>query len=136
MRQTGGMARGLGLAGRVLWVVAFLGLVVGALAVGPGDRAGAATSQATVGQSPQTTVPGAPSASVSTIAPLSNDLPRSPATLPLRTRSTNAHVSAAFAYLSVAGFVVAILIVLGRIFLTRPGGPDRQPVPLEGDLPE
>ncbi len=64
-----------------------------------------------------------------TIAPLGGSLPVSPATLPLRTTGGNAHVNGVFAVLSGIGFLVALLIVAARLFVTRRGGPDRRPAP-------
>ncbi len=125
--------RALRRAGWALGVLAFVGLFASLLLAGPTGRAGALPSQVTVGTSPATTATQTPTAPPGSIAPLGNRLPVSPVTLPLRTHSSNAHVSPVFAYLSVAGFAVAILIALGRMFLTRAGGPDRQPVPLEAD---
>ena len=136
MRQTGRMARGTGLAGPVLGVLTVLCLAVGSVVGGPTSRAGAVASQVIAGQSSQTSVTSPPTLPGPTIAPLGNRLPLSPATIPLRTRSTSAHVSPAFAYVSVAGFAVAILIVLGRMFSTRPGGLDRRPVPFDMDVQE
>lgn len=81
---------------------------------------------------PTTTV-AATTTTSTTIAPLGNSFPATPATLPLRTRGTSAHVNPVFAVLSGIGFLVALLIVSGRLFVTRPGGLDRQPLGPEGD---
>lgn len=82
------------------------------------------TAQATTTVAPTTTT---------TIAPLGNSLPASPATLPLRTTGSNAHVNPVFAVLSGIGFFVALLIVAGRLLVTRSGGPDRRPLPGDDD---
>lgn len=74
---------------------------------------------------PVTAVPTIPA---TTIAPIGNSLPVSPVTLPLRTQGSNAHVSPVFAILSGIGFFIALVIVIGRLVITRPGGPDRRPV--------
>lgn len=70
-----------------------------------------------------------------TIAPLGNSLPVSPVTLPLRTSGGNAHVDPVFAFLSGIGFLVALLIVAARMFITRLGGPDRIPVGGDPQVP-
>jgi hypothetical protein len=44
----------------------------------------------------------------------------SPSTLPLATKGTSAHVNPIFAMLSGAGFFVALMIVTGRLVITRP----------------
>ncbi len=81
---------------------------------------------------PTTTV-AATTTTSTTIAPLGNSFPATPATLPLRTRGTSAHVNPVFAVLSGIGFLVALLIVSGRLLVTRSGGLDRQPLPPESD---
>lgn len=73
----------------------------------------------------------APTIPATTIAPIGNSLPVSPVTLPLRTKGSNAHVNPVFAILSGIGFFIALLIVIGRLIITRPGGPDRRPVPAD-----
>lgn len=133
MSQTGGMASRARRAGRALAVLVFVVALAGGLLGAPALRASATPSQVSVGGSPRTAGSASSTAPVSTIAPLGNRLPVSPVTLPLRTRSTNAHVNPAFAYLSVAGFALALAIALGRMFMTRAGGPDRRPLPLEAD---
>lgn len=70
-----------------------------------------------------------------TIAPLGSSLPVSPVTLPLLTKGSNAHVNPVFATLSGIGFLVALVIVAGRLFVTRTGGSDRRPLtPDERDV--
>lgn len=66
-----------------------------------------------------------------TIAPLGKSLPVSPATLPLTTRQTSAHVNPVFAILSGAGFAIGLLMVAARMFVTRRGGADRRPYPID-----
>lgn len=77
---------------------------------------------------PATAVPTIPA---TTIAPIGNSLPVSPVTLPLRTKGSNAHVSPVFAIFSGIGFFIALVIVVGRLVVTRPGGRDRRPVPAD-----
>lgn len=96
-------------------------------ATGPGAVVPPPTYATYTTSHPTTTV--APT--TTTIAPLGNSLPVSPATLPLRTSGGNAHVNPVFAFLSGIGFLAALLIVAARMFITRPGGPDRRP--LAGD---
>jgi hypothetical protein len=55
-----------------------------------------------------------------TIAALGGQLPVTPSTLPLRTKATNAHVNPVFAMLSGIGFFIALVIVVGRFWMTRP----------------
>lgn len=76
-------------------------------------------------QPPTTPAP----ATTTTIVPLGNSLPVSPVTLPLLTKGSNAHVNPVYAILSGIGFLVALVIVAGRLFVTRTGGSDRRPVP-------
>lgn len=77
----------------------------------------------------------APTIAATTIAPIGNSLPVSPVTLPLRTKGSNAHVSPVFAILSGIGFFLALVIVIGRLVVTRPGGRDRRTLPVDaGDL--
>ena len=52
--------------------------------------------------------------STTTIAAIGGRLPPAPVTLPLTTKSSNAHVDPLFAWLSGIGFLVAILIMAGR----------------------
>lgn len=73
---------------------------------------------------PTTTAP----TTTTTILGIGGHLPAAPVTLPLHTQSSNGHVNPAFAWLSGAGFAVALLIVGYRFFATRPGGKDRAPV--------
>jgi hypothetical protein len=47
-------------------------------------------------------------------------LPVAPATLPLHTKGTSAHVDPLFAILSGAGFLLGLLIIVGRVILSRP----------------
>lgn len=75
-----------------------------------------------------TTPPTTAATTTSTIAPLSGG-PVAPATIPLVTRGSNAHVSPVFPILSGAGFFVALMIAGGRFFMTRAGGADRRPLP-------
>lgn len=74
--------------------------------------------------SPPTTVP----ATTTTILGIGGRLPAAPVTLPLHTQSSNGHVNSVFAWLSGAGFAVALIIVGYRLLATRPGGKDRAPV--------
>jgi hypothetical protein len=55
-----------------------------------------------------------------TIAAIGGRLPPSPVTLPLTTKGSNAHVNPLFAWLSGIGFLVAILVIFGRLFTSRP----------------
>jgi hypothetical protein len=86
-----------------------------------------ATTYATGGRT-ATTPPSTAATTTSTIAPLAGG-PVAPATLPLVTRGSNAHVSPVFPILSGAGFALALLIAGGRFFMTRSGGADRRPMP-------
>jgi hypothetical protein len=47
-------------------------------------------------------------------------LPPAPVTLPLTTKSSNAHVDPLFAWLSGIGFLVAILLMAGRFIVSWP----------------
>ena len=133
MSQTGEMSKGLVGTGRALATMGLLGVVALVVLAGPATPAQALPSQVTGGASPASTLAVPSTAAVPTIAPLGNQLPASPVTLPLRTRSSNGHVSPTFAYVSVAGFAVAIAIALGRMFSTRANGADRRPLPVDSD---
>src|SRR5579875_2254985 len=97
-----------------------------ALAARPSTSAAiGVAAQASLAPAPPATAPArtallagaygsATAAPTTTIAPLGNSLPPVPATLPLRTRDINAHVSPLFAILSGVGFALALLIVVGR----------------------
>lgn len=54
-------------------------------------------------------------------------------TVPLATKASNGHVDPALAWVSVGGFGMALLIIGGRLFVTRSRGADRTPMP---GLPE
>lgn len=152
MSQTGSMAR------RVLEAAAVgalaLGVLLAAALVGPAPASAGSPASQILGTTTATT-PGTSSPPVApapgyathsnsqpatttapttttTIAALGNSLPVSPATLPLRTTGGDAHVEPVFAVLSGIGFLVALLIVAGRLFVTRAGGPDRRPSPPGG----
>jgi hypothetical protein len=61
------------------------------------------------------------STTATTIAPIGGHIPVPPSTLPLRTKVPSTHVSPIFAWLSGAGFFVALVIMATRFVLTRPG---------------
>jgi hypothetical protein len=67
-----------------------------------------------------TTTSSTSSTTSTTIAAIGGHLPLSPSTLPLATKGTSAHVNPIFAMLSGAGFFVALMIVTGRLVITRP----------------
>lgn len=78
---------------------------------------------------PAVTTTAAPTTTTTTtILGIGGQLPAPPATLPLHTTSSNGHVNPAFAWLSVAGFAIALLMVAYRLYVTRSGGKDRAPV--------
>ena len=58
---------------------------------------------------------------LTTIPGINGHLPVSPSTLPFTTKQQSSHVSPVFAALSGAGFFVALVIVVVRFLLTRPG---------------
>jgi hypothetical protein len=60
------------------------------------------------------------STTTTTIAAIGGQLPPAPVTLPLTTKGSNAHVNPLFAWLSGIGFVLAILVILGRFLTSRP----------------
>jgi hypothetical protein len=77
--------------------------------------------------SPGNVVPLAPATTVATtstttttIAAIGGRLPPAPVTLPLTTKGANAHVKPLFAWLSGIGFLVALLVILGRFLTSRP----------------
>jgi hypothetical protein len=86
--------------------------------------------------SPPRTVPPVTTTAIptttTTIAAIGSQLPAAPNTLPLRTTGTNGHVNPLFAWLSGIGLGTALLMVLARLLITRPGGRDRRPI---GDRP-
>lgn len=86
------------------------------------------TTYASGGRTATTTPPSTAATTTSTIAPLTGG-PVVPATIPLVTRGSNAHVSPVFPILSGVGFFVALVIAAGRFFMTRAGGADRRPMP-------
>lgn len=63
-----------------------------------------------------------------TIAGIEGKISNSPQTVPLATKASNGHVSGVFPILAYIGFGLAVLIVLIRLFITRPGGSDRRPI--------
>ncbi|MGI8492601.1 MAG: hypothetical protein ACR2KC_04685 [Acidimicrobiales bacterium] len=77
----------------------------------------------TTSTTPRRTVPAttAPPETTTTVAPLGNNLPPPPSTLPLATKQQSAHVSPLFPVLSGIGFLVALLIAGTQAVLTRPG---------------
>lgn len=79
-------------------------------------------------QTPTTPPPTTAPATTTTILGIGGRLPTAPVTLPLHTQSSNGHVNPAFAWLSGAGFAIALILVGYRLFATRPGGRDRAPV--------
>jgi hypothetical protein len=60
------------------------------------------------------------STTTTTIAAIGGQLPPAPVTLPLTTKGSNAHVNPLFAWLSGIGFLVAILVIIGRFLTSRP----------------
>lgn len=63
-----------------------------------------------------------------TIAPLPGQAPSAVVTLPLVTKASNAHVDTGLGWLCLAGFAVALLLILGRLVSTRSGSADRSPL--------
>lgn len=78
-------------------------------------------------QSPTTLAPTTP-APTTTLVGIGGHLPAGPVTLPLRTTSSNGHVSPVFAWLSGAGFAIALIMVCFRLYMTRSGAKDRAPL--------
>jgi hypothetical protein len=104
--------------------------LVGVLLLGaPAARARSLPSQVTA--APSSAAPSSPAVPATTIAPLGAASTVAPATLPLRTKGSNAHVSPVLAILSGVGFLVALLMIVVRMIVTRPGGPDRRPYPVD-----
>lgn len=81
-------------------------------------------------QAPTTVPPTTPAtqAPTTTILGIGGHLPVAPVTLPLHTTGSNGHVNPTFAWLSVAGFALALIIIVSRLYLTRPRGKDRAPI--------
>ncbi|MDE3207026.1 MAG: hypothetical protein KGQ66_22705 [Acidobacteriota bacterium] len=64
-----------------------------------------------------------------TIAGIGDQFTHGPVTIPLRTTGSNGHVDPLFAWLSAIGLAAALVIMLARFVITRPGGRDRAPFP-------
>ena len=64
-----------------------------------------------------------------TIAGIGDQFTPGPVTIPLRTTGANGHVDPLFAWLSAIGFALALVVMLARFVITRPGGRDRAPLP-------
>jgi hypothetical protein len=77
---------------------------------------------------PTATLPPTTAAPTTTIVGIGGRLPVAPSTLPLTTMGSNAHVNPVLAILSGIGFGIALLIIAGRLIITRSGGRDRKPV--------
>lgn len=73
---------------------------------------------------PPSTIP----TTTTTIAGIGGRVPVGPVTVPLHTTGSNGHVDPTFAWLSGVGFAIALAMVAGRLFVTRPGGRDRAPL--------
>jgi hypothetical protein len=93
-------------------VVVAAGLVV-MLCVGPAVTPALAAYRAAT---PTTTVP----ATTPPVAPIPGGA-ATPSTVPLATRQPSAHVSAVFSILSIAGFLLVLLMLGVQWILTRPG---------------
>lgn len=80
--------------------------------------------------SPYTAAPSTTAAptTTTTIAGIGDQFTPGPVTLPLQTKVSNGHVDPVFAWLSGIGFGLALLMVLGRLVITRSGGRDRAPL--------
>jgi hypothetical protein len=63
-----------------------------------------------------------------TIAGIGDRFTPGPVTLPLQTKGSNGHVDPTLAWLSGVGFALGLLIILGRLVVTRPRGRDRAPL--------
>jgi hypothetical protein len=78
---------------------------------------------------PNTTVPPTTVApTTTTIAGIGDQFTPGPVTLPLRTKGSNGHVDPTLAWLSGIGFALGLLLILGRLVVTRPRGRDRAPL--------
>ncbi len=81
-------------------------------------------------KSTPTTVPPTTAAptTTTTILGIGANLPAPAATIPLHTTGSNGHVDPLLAWLSGVGFALFLLLIAGRLFITRPGGRDRAPL--------
>jgi hypothetical protein len=82
--------------------------------------AAAATRAATPTTAVPATAPPTVPATAATVAPIPGGT-ATPSTLPLATRQPSAHVSAIFPILSIAGFLLVLLMLAVQWFLTKPG---------------